>query len=94
MTEISSWSADVACGMCQTGEGRKRQRYQLEGFKLGEGDFMEQTATEQGLVKRLVRGVRGCDQCDAILDAEGVDEACIECWFAAQPVAKVNFSVL
>lgn len=31
-----------------------------------------------------MKGTRGCEQCDAILDAEGVDEACLECWLDAQ----------
>ena len=26
-----------------------------------------------------MKGVKGCDQCEAIFDTEGVDEACMEC---------------
>ena len=37
-----------------------------------------------------MKGTRGCDQCDAILDAEGVNEACLECWLNEQRRFKRN----
>ena len=37
-----------------------------------------------------MKGIRGCEQCDMILDAEGVDEACMECWLNDQRRFKLN----